>query len=208
MENHYDIVNVHALRASAEMERVFKEMGSESNLNENDNHNSVGARIHSVEVNGEKVYLPSPNLHALFLIKHLASHFVGAIISLRQVLDWAFIAEKHTNEIDWIWLHDKLNDYGMNDFFNTINAICVEDLGFDATIFRGVQSNPKLKEKVLSDILSPAFTAETPRKLLPRAICMYRRWKGNGWKHELCYGKSRWDGSWTLLRSHLMKPRV
>lgn len=87
VENHYDFVNVHALRASAEMERAFKELGSEANLNENDNHNSVGTRIHSMEVNGEKVYLPSPNLHALFLIKHLASHFVGAIISLRQVLD-------------------------------------------------------------------------------------------------------------------------
>lgn len=194
VENHYDFVNVHALRASAEMEKVFKELGKDDS--------------HSIVIDGQRVYIPSPNLHALFLIKHLASHFVGANISLRQVLDWAFFVEKHTNEIEWIWLHVKLNDYGMNDFFNTINAICVEDLGFDATIFRSVQPNPKLKEKVLSDILSPAFTAETPKKLIPRAICMYRRWKGNGWKHKLCYGTSRWDGFWTLLMSHLMKPKV
>lgn len=194
VENHYDFVNVHALRSSAEMEKIFKELGKDDS--------------HSIVIDGQRVYIPSPNLHALFLIKHLASHFVGANISLRQVLDWAFFVEKQTDEIDWVWLYDKLNDYGMNDFFNTINAICVEDLGFDATIFRGVQSNPKLKEKVLSDILSPAFTAETPKKLIPRAICMYRRWKGNGWKHELCYDKSRWDGFWTLLMSHLMKPKV
>lgn len=194
VENHYDFVNVHAHRSSAEMEKIFKELGEDDS--------------HSIVIDGQRVYISSPNLHALFLIKHLASHFVGANISLRQVLDWAFFVEKHTDGIDWVWLYDKLNDYGMNDFFNTINAICVEDFGFDATIFRGVQSNPKLKEKVLSDILSPAFTAETPKKLIPRAICMYRRWNGNGWKHELCYGKSRWDGSWTLLRSHLMKPKV
>ena len=202
VENHYDFVNVHALRASAEMEKVFKELGR--------TEDAVLCHTDPSTGSGQVAdfYLPSANLHSLFLLKHSISHFVGANISLRQVLDWAFFVEKHTDEIDWEWLNGMIERFHMRDFVNCINAICVEDLGFDATIFRGVQSNPKLKEKVLSDILSPAFTAETPKKLLPRAICMYRRWKGNGWKHELCYGKSRWDGFWTLLMSHLMKPKV
>ena len=76
VENHYDFVNVHAHRSSAELERVFKELGKDDS--------------HSVEVNGEKVYLPSQNLHALFLIKHMVSHFAAAEINLRPVLDWAW----------------------------------------------------------------------------------------------------------------------
>lgn len=194
VENHYDFVNVYARQSSAVMEKVFKELGQDDS--------------HVAEVNGQKVYFPSPNLHALFLIKHMVSHFAAAEISLRQVLDWAFFVEKHTEEIDWGWLKGMIDKFSMNDFVSCINAICVEDLGFDATIFKGVPFNPSQKERVLADILTPAFTAKTPKKLIPRVIFKYRRWKGNGWKHELCYGTSRWDGFWMLLRSHLMKPKV
>lgn len=202
VENHYDFVNVYARQSSAVMEKVFKELGQDDS--------------HVAEVNGQKVYLPSPNLHALFLLKHSVSHFVGANISLRQVLDWAFFVEKHTDEIDWEWLNGMIDRFHMRDFVYCINAICVEDLGFqpvESLKFR-VESQlesaefRKLKERVLSDILEPAFTAETPKPLIPRAIFKYKRWKGNGWKHKLCYGTSRWDGFLTLLMSHLMKPKV
>ena len=208
VENHYDFVNVYARRSSAVMEKVFKELGSEANLNHNENENSFGTRIPSVEVGGEKVYFPSANMHALFLLKHCISHFVGANINLRQVLDWAFFVEKHTGEIDWKWLYEMIEKFHMKNFLNCINAICVENLGFDAAIFKGVPFNPSQKERVLADILTPAFTAKTPKKLIPRVFFKYRRWKGNSWKHELCYGTSRWDGFWMLLRSHLMKPKV
>lgn len=208
VENHYDFVNVHARRSSAEMEKVFKELGSEANLNLNDNHISVGTRIQSVEVNGEKVYLPSSNLHALFLIKHMVSHFAASEISLRQVLDWAFFVEKHTKEIDWEWLNEMIGKFHMIDFVSCINAICVEDLGFDAAIFRDVQFNPVLKERVLNDILSPAYGTAEPKGLIKKWTYKYRRWKGNAWKHDMCYGESRWESFWTLLRSHLIRPAV
>lgn len=85
VENHYDFVNVHAHKSSAELEKVFKELGSDAS--------------HFVEVLGEKVYLPSPNLHALFLIRHMVSHFSASEITLRQVLDWGFFVEKHGKEV-------------------------------------------------------------------------------------------------------------
>lgn len=190
VENHYDFVNVHARRSSVEMEKVFKELGKDDN--------------HVVEVLGEKVYLPSPNLHALFLIKHMVSHFSAAEINLRQVLDWAFFVEKHTKEIDWEWLNGMIEKFHMRDFVNCINAICVEDLGFDAVIFKGGQFNPTLKERILADIFEPAFTAETPKPQIPRMIYMFKRWKGNGWKHDMCYAESRWESFWALLRCHLV----
>lgn len=94
VENHYDFVNVHAHKSSAELEKIFKQLGQDDS--------------HAVEVNGEKVYLPSPNLHALFLIRHMVSHFAAAEITLRQVLDWAFFVEKHTKEVDWVWLNVRI----------------------------------------------------------------------------------------------------
>ena len=206
VENHYDFVNVHGLRSSAELEKVFKELGNEANLNENDNNSTVGNQIQSVDVCGEKVYIPSPNLHALFLIKHMVSHFAAAEISLRQVLDWAFFVEKHHEEVDWSWLLGMLEKYHMKEFFNLINAICVDDLGFKTELFPSVQFLPSLKERVLKDILDPAFTSVEPRGFFPRMVYKYKRWQGNAWKQDMCYGESRWEMFWGGVWNHILKP--
>ncbi len=192
VENHYDFVNVHAHRSSAELEKIFKELGKDDS--------------HSVEVNGEKVYLPSPNLHALFLIKHMVSHFAAAEINLRQVLDWAFFVEKHTKEIDWKWLDAMLDNYSMKDFVNCINGICVEDLDYDAGIFQEVQFLPALKDRILNDILNPEYTSAEPKGFARRFIYKYKRWQGNAWKQRLCYKESRWEYFWSGLWAKMLKP--
>lgn len=192
VENHYDFINVHAHRSSREMERVFKELGQDDS--------------HYVEVDGEKIYLPSPNLHALFLIRHMSAHFAGASITLRQVLDWAFFAEKHTEAVDWPWLVGMLERFNMKEFFCCINAICVEDLGFPADIFPAVQPLHDLKERVLNDILEPEFTAAEPESFCKRVVFKYRRWRANAWKQDLCYGESRWSYFWHGVWAHLLKP--
>lgn len=192
VENHYDFINVYDYKSSKDIEKILKELGQDDSF--------------FTEVNGERVYLPSPNLHALFLIRHAASHFASTYITLRQVLDWAFFVQKHTNEIDWDWLKDILRKYHMMDFFNCINAICVEDLGFSSGIFPGVQFSPVLKEKVLRDILSPEFTIEEPNSFIPRLLYKYKRWYGNGWKQKLCYEDSRISGFLSNLWAHILKP--
>lgn len=192
VENHYDFVNVHAHKSSKELEVIFKELGYDD--------------THIVEIDGEKVYLPSANLHALFLIKHMVSHFAAAEISLRQVLDWAFFVEKHAKEIDWKWLVDLLDKYHMKDFYNCINTICVGDLGFDVNIFPNVQFNPAMKDKVLHDILNPEYGSSEESGLFKRIAYKWRRWKGNEWKQRLCYDESRWSAFWRGTINHLMKP--
>ena len=198
VENHYDFVNVHAHRSSAELEKVFKELGK-------DDSHFVEVRDASTG-SASKVYMPSPNLHALFLIKHMVSHFAAAEISLRQVLDWAFFVEKHGEEVDWVWLQSMLDKYHMKDFFNLINAICVEDLGFTAGLFPSVQYLPSIKERVLNDILEPAFTTAEPNGFMSRMLYKYNRWQGNAWKQKMCYGESRWDMFWTGIWAKILKP--
>ena len=192
VENHYDFVNVHAHKSNKELEKVFKRLGMDD--------------THTEEVIGEKIFFPCANLHALFLTSHLATHFASSEISLRQVLDWAFFVEKHTKEIDWVWLNGEFEKFHLKDFVSCINAICVEDLGFEAGIFNGVQFNPPLKDKVLRDIIIPAFGVEEPNRLLPRLIYKYKRWQGNAWKQELCYSESRWSAFWTSVWNHILKP--
>ena len=192
VENHYDFVNVHSRRSSAEMEKVFKSLGKDDS--------------HSVDICGERVYLPSPNLHALFLVKHLASHFTGANITLRQVLDWAFFIKEHSSEIDWEWFDSMLEKYHLKDFISCINAICVENLGFDTAAFKRVQFKPQLKDRILSDILNPEFKTASPKHIVPRLKYKYRRWHGNAWKQELCFSESRWESFLTGIWAKMLKP--
>lgn len=193
VENHYDLINVHHHKSNGEIELVLKELARDDN--------------YCAELFGEKVYLPSPNLHALFLLKHTMMHFASEGITLRQLLDWGFFVKAHGKEVDWKWLKSVLEKYNMTTMYNTFNAICMEDLGFDAGIFPQVQFNPALKEKVLKEILSPEFGEKIPKKLLPRLEYKYRRWKGNAWKHELCYKESMWSAFWSGVWNHLLKPK-
>ncbi len=192
VENHYDIVNVHAHRSSAEMEKIFKELAQDDSR--------------SVEVCDSKVYLPSANFHALFLLKHAISHFASTRLTLRQVLDWAFFVEKHTTEIDWPWLMDQLNRFHMTDFFKCLNRICIDDLGFTPDAFPDSAADHPLKNRVLNDILHPEFQGKEPRAMIPRVWFKYRRWRANAWKHRLCYREGLLSSFFVSVWAHLLKP--
>jgi hypothetical protein len=192
VENHFDFINTHAHKSSKELEKLFKEMGMDDS--------------HAMEINGEKVYVPSPNMNALFLLRHAMAHFAAQGINLRQLLDWAFFAQKHSEEIDWKWLEDELKHYGMLPLYSIFNAICVEDLGFEARIFHGVQFDSTLKERVLNEILSPEFSEKMPKNIITRMLYKFRRWKGNAWKYELCFKESRVEAFWNGVWNHILKP--
>lgn len=193
VENHYDFLNVHHHKSNVDLERILKELGQDDN--------------HIVVVNGQKVYLPSANLHALFLLRHSMSNFAAAGMTLRQLLDWAFFVEKHGKEIDWDWLEDTLEKYGMKRLYDVYNAICVGNLGFDVNFFPRVQFDPELKDRVLNDILSPEFSEVEKGGYVKRAFYKFRRWRANAWKHELCFKESMWSAFWSGVWSHLLKPK-
>lgn len=192
VENHFDFINVHHHKSNRVLEKELKRLGEDD--------------TQFVEVYGEKVYLPSPNLHALFLLKHTMNDFSSFSMTLRQLLDWAFHVQRYNKEIDWNWLLSIMEKFHMREFFNCINAICVEDLGFDVNIFPYIQFNPEIKGRVLDDILYPKYSVREPYSLLPRLMYKYYRWKANEWKHKLCYEESMCSAFWSGVWSHLLKP--
>ena len=198
VENHYDFVNVYHHKSNADLEKIFKELG------EDDTH-YVEIKCASTG-SATIVYLPSPKLHTLFLLKHMMNDFTSFSVNLRQVLDWAFHIKRYGKESDWNWMMSIIDKYHMTDFFNTINAICAEELGFAASMFPRVQYNPFIKDKVLEDIINPKYSFEEPKYLIPRLMYKYKRWKGNSWKHEMCYNESMWASFWSGVWGHLLKP--
>lgn len=193
IENHYDFLNVHHHKSNQELEKFLKQLGEDDS--------------HFVDVNGERVYLPSPNLHALFLVRHAAAHFAATEITLRHLLDWGFFVEKHSKDVDWVWLLGVLGRFGMKEIFDIFNAICVKDLGFDSNPFPETSKvDEAVKERVLSEILSPQYSEDMPKLLVKRVVWKIRRWKANEWKHKLCYNESMWSAFWSGVWNHVLKP--
>jgi hypothetical protein len=192
VENHYDFINVHHHKSHVELEVILKELGQDDSQ--------------SIELYGEKVFLPSANLHALFLLKHLTLHFSTGEINLRQLLDWAFFVKAHGKDVDWERIESVIEQFGLKDIYGIFNAICVEELGFASGIFNFVQFNPYLKQRVEEDIMQTTLSDEAPKNVVRRVCYKYHRWKANEWKHKLCYRDSMWSAFWSGVWNHLLKP--
>lgn len=192
VENHFDFINVYQHKSNSEWERLFKELGKDDS--------------HHVKLSGEKVYVPSPNLYALFLFKHLVLHFASESMSIRQLLDWAFFVKSNGNDVDWDMVEDTLSQYGLKEMYGIVNAICVGDLGFDAKLFSYVHFNPTLKDRVFHDVLCPEFNEKAPNNFVLRLFYRFKRWKANAWKHDLCYKESMWSAFWSGVWNHLLRP--
>lgn len=195
VENHYDFLIESATKTNSLLEPVLKELGMDDSR--------------SVLVNGTKVYLPSPNLNALFLLRHSLMEFVGTGISLRLLLDWAFFWKAEYKNIDIPWFMGVVEEHGMKDFFHIIDTICVEDLGFDSSIFPETESKKEhLKDRVLNECLSPEYDklAAHQKSPIKRVLFKYRRWKGGRWKRELCYKDGQLESFLWSVRMHLLKP--
>jgi hypothetical protein len=200
VENHYDFVNVHVHRSSRELEGIFKGLA----------HTEDAFLGHTDSTDNTDICLPPANLHALFLVRHMVSHFSGASMSLRQVLDWGFFVKAHHEEVDWKWLVGVLEKYHMKAFFDCVNAICVEDLGFHPSGFKGLRvqevQGSEMKQRVLNDTLSPEFSEETPKHVWKRVPFKYRRWRATRWKRELCYEDGQLHCFLGGVWNHLLKP--
>lgn len=192
IENHYDFINVHHHKSNVKFEAVLKGMAEDDS--------------HFVMISGQKVFLPSPNLNALFLLKHMMAHFAAEGITLRQVLDWGFFVKVHKDEVDWAMVETILDCFGMKKMYDIFNAICLDELGFDLNLFRKIQYSPMLKDSVLNDILAREFLGQLPKNVFRRVPYKYRRWKANAWKHELCYNESMSSSFWSGVWNHILKP--
>lgn len=193
VENHYDFINVYHHKSHVRLEKVLKELGMDDS--------------HYLETEGTSIYLPSPNLHALFLLKHAALHFVGTELTFRQILDWAFFVKAYGREVDWEMIFEVLEEHGMMPMFNILNAICVEDLGIESTIFPVIHCDKTTKDKVLAEIFASSYQDDRGAGFFNRQTNRLRRWRANGWKHELCYKESRSSAFWAGVCGHLLKPK-
>ena len=195
VENHYDFLNIHAHRSNRVIEVRLQALTQQD--------------MEAVEVEGTIVYLPSPDFHALFMLRHSASHFAAERIVIRHLLDWRYFVEKYTSRIDWQSLYEIAEQMNMHRFLNCMNAVCIDKLGLPSGAVPEFERDQMLEERVWNEILQPEF-AEA--KSLDAGYIkswgyMFRRWWANRWKHKLVYSEGLATTFIVQVWSHLLKPK-
>ena len=180
VENHYDFVNVHAHTSSAWLERQFKQLAQEPS-----------------EMVGD-VVLPSPNLHALFLLRHAGAHFAGERITWRHLLDWIMFCKRYAADVDWGYVERCAKEAGCYTFLSCMRRCCDRLIGIK-------YENTPLAERMWNDILHPEFQMAEQREGNQFAY-KARRWWGNRWKHKMVYRENLLSQLFTLTLSHIRKP--
>lgn len=179
VENHYDFNNVKLHRDAVEWERMFKSLSSEVR----------GERLEVRE--GSNIYLPSADLNALFLMRHMGLHFASTEMSLKQLFDWAFFVEKHGAEVNWAMVMDFLGKMKNVVFFHQINAICVDYLGFEESRFPEIVRDEAVEKRIIDDVFHPEFAEESPKgNVIQQVMFKNRRYWKNGWKRKLIFRDS------------------
>lgn len=191
VENHYDIVNTKVNESSRELEALFKR---------------IATFDMPLKMEKSEIYLPSPTLNAIFLIRHLGQHFAGSEATLRQLLDWGLFMQHEHDNVDWEIVVSMLKKVGIYRFFQQINAICVDYLGFSESKFPQIERDAALEKRILNDILSPEFSEEKPKGNTIQVICFKtRRFFANRWKRELVYREGIWSQLWHGSIAHLQR---
>lgn len=219
VENHYDIINRYAHRDSAEADDHFKQLLSED--------------CGEIEIGGQKVLVPSAQFNSEFLLRHAAQHFAGERLMIRQILDWATLADRHFEEIDWKATEAFAEKHGMGRFLTILNSICIDYFGIepekfgdmaaakfgdaDAAVFRTASRQDGdlearaldrgMAARVMDDVMEPEFSETKPKKDTIRILAFkWRRWRANIWKHRLVYDEKLPMMFLTLAWSHLRRP--
>ena len=195
VENHYDFLNVHAHRSNRVIEARLQKLTQQD--------------LETVEVDGEQVYLPSPDFHALFMLRHSAAHFAAERIVIRHLLDWRYFVEKYTNQIDWQSLQTMAKRLNMHRFLSCMNAICIDKFGMPQECVPAFERDVELEERVWNEILRPEFSESKPKDAgyLSSWGYMFRRWWANRWKHRIVYSEGLVTTFLVQVWSHLLKPK-
>lgn len=103
-------------------------------------------------IGGTKLYNPSADFNALFLIKHAQRHFIREGIRIRHLLDWAFFLKAESHQVHWDEIIPVMRECRILNFAKVMTVLCVEKLGMDVRVPELVVPMP-LAEAVFADIL-------------------------------------------------------
>lgn len=201
LENHFDFIEIHSHKSSVELEKDLKRLALEP---------TSSIELKKEDGTAFSVLKAPANFNAIFLIRHLASHFAAAEIGMRHILDYGLFLKNEHENIDFNIVNTLLLKHHLSYFASIINTILVNKLGLSVKFTSGKLSEPSIAEKVLNEIIYPSFSIygkKNQRNIFVSIIFRTRRFFASRWKHDLVYPENFYSTFIHSSWSHILKPK-
>ena len=199
LENHYDFVERLNHRLNLVLDDELKKMAQEEGR-------SMKATFLNNHV--ENVYVMTPTMNAVFLMRHMSAHFVSESIPLRMLNDWILFLKYHAKDVDWNRVTSLYEQSGMKEFVGIIMELIRQHYQI---AFPDVPITPVANEhtdKVWESIVFPPDTNPHKKNSIHYFIYETKSFLGNRWKHKIVYaGESYFllslKYAWSVLKKKL-----
>lgn len=181
VESHYDFVNRHYPSSNRYYEKLLKELSSSRST------------LATFEV--------------LFLLRHMAGHFAASRNTMRDLVDWTLTCRALQGEVDWQWVQQTVDDYGMRTYVTILNIIAEKQLGIALPLQRDNGPDILANTDLVEHDLVYGSVTDHAADGLGRLTWKMRRWFACRWKRRLVYSDSELSLLLASLTSHLGKPR-
>ena len=189
LENHYDFVERLNHRQNLMVDDELKQLAKEEGK-------SIKASFLGHDVNN--VYIMTPTMNAIFLMRHMGAHFASESIALRMIYDWALFLKAFGKKVDWKRVCKIYQVSGMTEFVGLVMGLLKSHLGVE---FSEVPVKPIENEKtakVWDSIVSPPNSNPHKKYSLLYFVYETKTFMGNKWKHDIVYPRE----SYFILSLH------
>lgn len=191
IENHFEFLNTSRYASNAIVERRLQQLSR--------------THFETIAIDGHPLRLPSPDLNALFLLRHTACHFANERIVIRHLADWAMFVSHCGKHVNWSELESFAREMNMHRFLYALNALSVDLLGVKPDMLPPLHRNRNLERRIIEDILNPRYSLQINKGEGIVASMKYsiKRWRAKYWKLKIVYSDSLALTSIKVLKDYL-----
>ena len=178
LENHYDFVERLNHRLNLVVDDELKKMAREEGR-------SMKAAFLGDHLTN--VYMMTPTMNAVFLMRHMSAHFVSESIPLRMLNDWILFLKHHAKDVDWKRVMQLYEKSGMTEFVGIIMELIRQHfhIGFPDVPIAPVSNEHT--DKVWESIAFPPDTNPHKKYSIRYFVYETKTFLGNRWKHQIVY---------------------
>ena len=147
----------------------------------------------------DNAYCMSPTMNAIFLIRHMSTHFASETIPLRMLYDWALFLKKDSGNVDWNRVLDVYERSGMARFAGMIQGILAENFHVSIAECPIVPIIDATTERIWNSIIDSTSKPKKGKSLLGivrEATTFFR----NRWKYKVAFPQ---ESFWRLCLSFI-----
>ncbi len=193
VENHYDFIEKHSRHSKARVEAYIRRYAEQEQPIER-------------QLAGQRIYIPSPNMNAMFVAIHAAEHFAAEGISLRHLTDWALLLDKYSEQVDWESICEIADKSGFRPFLDCMNAVCVDYIGLAESKVPSRSHDSELIERMWMDTLNFRKNKYIPKSFVRDWVFRIRRRFANRWKQEMVYNDGFTSSFMRSALTHVLPP--